>query len=586
MRFWAPVMVGLAHFAVAVGSLELARWSNDLASVWLPNAILLTYLLLNPRDRWPAACAAVFISGSIANWLGGAPLALAIPFGATNVFEPLITIAVLGGGKRPVDFESLGELARYVLGVALACALSATVAAVGMALFGADFGDAWISWFVSSGLGLLIFSPILLIGYRELRAPRLTRRELKQGAAALLLVLAVALVVFTRVRWPLLFALQPPILLATFRMRAFGAASATLLLALVGTTALMMGMGPPVLVQSAFAERMAVLQAFLGVTILTALPIAALLAQRDRFSLRLAEREAQYRSVVDSVTDVIFQTDREGRWTYLNPAWEAQTGYPVAEALGTSFLKYVVEEDREPFLQRLKGLESGLFAHVRHQFRFRTASGEVRWAEAQSNRLSGAEGEIMGTAGIIVDISDRLALAAMVEEARQKAERDARAALLLAATDELTGVSSRRAFLARLDQLLGQGKPLSVALFDIDHFKSVNDRFGDGVGDEVLRSVAQIAASSVRDGDLVGRLGGEEFAVLMPGASLDQAAAVGERLRKACAETLHSPGVGVTVSVGVAHAAAPTSSAALLREADEALYRAKYEGRNCLRKAA
>jgi diguanylate cyclase (GGDEF)-like protein len=157
---------------------------------------------------------------------------------------------------------------------------------------------------------------------------------------------------------------------------------------------------------------------------------------------------------------------------------------------------------------------------------------------------------------------------------------------MLAATDELTGVASRRAFLAMLDQLLAQAEPLAVALFDIDHFKLVNDRHGHAIGDDVLRRIAAIAENCVRDGDMVGRLGGEEFAVLMPGSSLNQAAAVGERLRKACAEAFHPPGMMVTISVGVAAANAASTSATLLRDADAALYRAKYEGRNCLRMAA
>jgi diguanylate cyclase (GGDEF)-like protein/PAS domain S-box-containing protein len=585
-RLIAPFAVGLAHFVVAAGSLALTRWSNGLASVWLPNAILLAYLLLSRRRNWPPALAAVFLSGTLANWLGGVPFGVAALFGATNIFEPLATIALMGAGKRIVDLERLGDLLRFAVGVALACAISATAAAGAMAsVMGFDFRVAWISWFDSSGLGLLIATPILMVGYNAWREGKTTRRDLAEGAAALALVLVASLLV-AQSRWPLLFLLQPPVLLATFRMRALGAAAATLILAVVGTIAMILHTGAPIFAVLPFAERMAVLQGFLGVTILTAMPIAALLAERDRFSRRLADREMQFRSVVDAVSDVIFQSDAEGRWTYLNPAWETLTGYPVAEVLGTPVMNHVVEEDRAPFLERLRGLNAGLFATMRHQFRFVTASGDQRWGEVQISRLNGPDGEAIGSAGIIVDISDRLALAALSEDARRRAEQEAQAALMLAATDELTGVASRRAFLAMLDQLLAQAEPLAVALFDIDHFKLVNDRHGHAIGDDVLRRIAAIAENCVRDGDMVGRLGGEEFAVLMPGSSLNQAAAVGERLRKACAEAFHPPGMMVTISVGVAAANAASTSATLLRDADAALYRAKYEGRNCLRMAA
>ncbi|MFD1612204.1 diguanylate cyclase [Sphingomonas tabacisoli] len=589
-RSWAAAaIVGLAHFAAAWASLALTRWSNGLASVWLPNAILLAYLLLTHRRRWPAACAAVFVSGTVANWAGGAPFELALLFGATNAGEPLIVLAMLRAGQMPADIERLSDLMRFVLGTVLACALSATLAAGAMSYaLGAQFSYAWMSWFVSAGLGLLIATPILLIGYRHWRLRSVDRRFIAEGAAALALVFAVSVVAFGQNSLPLSFILQPPVLFATFRMRALGAASSALIVACVGTFFIMHGAGPAAFVVMPFAVRIALFQAFLGLTILTALSIAAMLAERDRFSRQLSERETQYRSLVDSVSDVIFRTDEKGRWTYLNPAWEGQTGYPVAETIGTSFLKHVIEEDRADFLERLKWLESGLFPQVRHQFRFRTASGEHRWGEAQANRIVDAEGRTIGSAGIIVDISDRLALAAMVDEARRQAEQEAEAALRLASTDELTDVASRRAFLAAFAEQLSAAKasdtPLSVALFDIDHFKRVNDRYGHATGDEVLKRVAAIARGCVRDRDVIGRLGGEEFGILMPGVSLHQAATIAERLRIACADA--KTDIPVTISIGVSSAVANSTTVSLLKQADEALYRAKGEGRNCLRMAA
>jgi diguanylate cyclase (GGDEF)-like protein len=227
-----------------------------------------------------------------------------------------------------------------------------------------------------------------------------------------------------------------------------------------------------------------------------------------------------------------------------------------------------------------------LFDTMRQQFRFQAPAGDYRWGEVQARRLQGPNGDMIGAAGIIVDISDRLAVAALADDARRQAEQDAEAALLMAATDELTGLASRRAFLALLDQQLEGGADLSVAMFDIDHFKQVNDRFGHAVGDEVLRRISLIAQGCVRDRDLVGRIGGEEFAVLMPGASIEQASAIGERIRIACAEAEHPHGLTVTVSLGVAAAGNEADSTALLREADGALYRAKFDGRNCLRLAA
>ncbi len=580
-----PLGLGVVHFIAALISLIVARWANGLAAIWLPNAFLVTFLVLRPRREWPAACALVFLSGATANTLGGAPLPLALLFGVTNFLEPLAVVALLKTVRRGLDLERVSDLIRFIAAALLATMASATLASAAGVLFGGIYADVWISWFLSSFLGLATVTPLLLIAHRQILRDQVTRATLVELAVLMALVAIGAAAALT-MRWPMLFIAYPPVVLATFRLRAFGAAASTLLIAVIGVAAVVLEMRPALLATITLGQQMIVLQAFLFTILLTTLPIAAILSERDRVARNLADREEQLASIVDAVSDVIFRFDGRGRWTYLNPAWEHLTGQAVEESIGRSVLEHVVDEDRDELKDRLRGMTLGLFDSIRHQFRFKNAAGEHRWGEVQAHRLIAPDGEMIGTAGIIVDISDRLALAAMADDARRRAERDAEAALLLAATDELTGLASRRAFLAVLEQHLADGEPLAVALFDIDHFKKVNDRYGHGIGDEVLQRVAALAESSVRDRDVVGRIGGEEFAILMPGATLAQAAAIGERLRKTCADAFHPPGIPVTVSVGVAAADLSGDSAALLRDADAALYQAKYDGRNCLRLAA
>jgi len=582
----APLLVGLAHFMAAVGSLTLTRWSSGLATIWLPNALLLAYLLTADRGRWPAAVAAVFVSGLVANHLGGAPPALAALFGATNALEPLAIAIMLTRGRRLVELERVDDLLLFAAAAFAATLATATLSSAAAAAYGVGFWGVWISWFCSSYLGLLIATPLLLIALKQLKAPRLSAHDVRDGLLILALVAAFGAFALLQTRWPFFFLVMPPIVLATFRLRAPGAAASVLVLAILGTAAVAQGKGPFALTGASFGEQLAMLQLFLAVAIMTALPVAAILSQRDRFEASLAQREEQLASIVDAVSDVIFRTDHEGRWTYLNPAWEQLTGFAVEEAIGRSVLDHVEEEDRDELVERLQGLNLGLFDTVRHQFRFRNANGEHRWGEVQARRLLGSKGEMIGAAGIIVDISDRLAVAALADDARRRAEQEAEAALLLAATDELTGVASRRAFLAVLDQQLATDQPVALALFDVDHFKQVNDRFGHETGDQVLRRIASIAEGCLRERDLVGRLGGEEFAMLMPGASLDQAFTIGERIRLACEAAEHVPGLSVTISLGVAAGEGAMDAAELLRQADAALYRAKFDGRNCLRMAA
>jgi diguanylate cyclase (GGDEF)-like protein len=158
---------------------------------------------------------------------------------------------------------------------------------------------------------------------------------------------------------------------------------------------------------------------------------------------------------------------------------------------------------------------------------------------------------------------------------------------LAATTDHLTGLFNRRAFLEAANEMYARqgarGEPVTLLMFDLDKFKSINDRFGHGVGDSALKVFAKVASTSVRASDVFGRLGGEEFAAIIP-EDAEGAILVAERLRlafQAAGVTIDSHEIGATVSIGVAtsYAAVPDLDALLLR-ADEALYAAKNGGRN------
>lgn len=157
--------------------------------------------------------------------------------------------------------------------------------------------------------------------------------------------------------------------------------------------------------------------------------------------------------------------------------------------------------------------------------------------------------------------------------------------LMLSERDPLTGVLNRRGLFKSGD---GQADGLlSVVVLDIDHFKQVNDRFGHGCGDEVIRFVAQMLISEVRKDDLVGRIGGEEFAIIMRGVSDQDAFSICDRIRSQI-ETRSRQGAclpceGITVSVGGICSCGQGDLAQLLLRADEAMYRVKGEGRNGVR---
>jgi diguanylate cyclase (GGDEF)-like protein len=171
-----------------------------------------------------------------------------------------------------------------------------------------------------------------------------------------------------------------------------------------------------------------------------------------------------------------------------------------------------------------------------------------------------------------------------VQRSNQKLEH-------LAATDPLTGVGNRRQFIARTRVEIAQAKrsaaPLSLLSLDLDHFKNINDKYGHPGGDNVLCAFVQKCLDTTGPHAVVARVGGEEFMVLLPGATLDAACEVGERLRSSIANNAFEvgipPPIKITISIGVSQFGRDGDTLdAFLGVADQRLYRAKHEGRNCV----
>lgn len=207
-----------------------------------------------------------------------------------------------------------------------------------------------------------------------------------------------------------------------------------------------------------------------------------------------------------------------------------------------------------------------------------TATG--RWYQCRDQAIEWVDGRLVRLE-IATDITDR-------KQMEQELESVIRRAETLAHTDELTGLNNRRAFFDLGAQTLRQAKllarPVAVIMFDVDHFKRINDTYGHTIGDEVLRALASCVRSLIRDGDILGRIGGEEFALILPNTAPPQALAVAQRLQAAVA-ALRLPGgsdaIRCTCSFGIANCAdGGMTLEALLIQADHALLAAKNRGRN------
>ena len=203
-----------------------------------------------------------------------------------------------------------------------------------------------------------------------------------------------------------------------------------------------------------------------------------------------------------------------------------------------------------------------------------------RWYQCRDQAIRWIDGRLVRME-IATDITDRKEMEQALQEAKTRAET-------LADTDELTGLNNRRAFFNLSNQVISQarrsGEPVAVIMFDLDHFKQVNDRWGHAAGDTVLRGLAATARRTVRESDIVARLGGEEFAILLPATDLPKARYLAQRLQQAFGNQIFPVTGGkvrCTASFGIAASSGREFTLDdLLRQADKALFRAKEAGRD------
>ncbi|HEX5211085.1 MAG TPA: GGDEF domain-containing protein [Pseudolabrys sp.] len=234
----------------------------------------------------------------------------------------------------------------------------------------------------------------------------------------------------------------------------------------------------------------------------------------------------------------------------------------------------------EPLVSRWPAIFM-LFAHG-SLFLLRTPLIAVLPASV-TNRVYGSVWlTVLSFEALLFTISIAFILLAMAKERTELRHRTA------AMVDPLTGIANRRSFMQDAAQLakrhLADPRPTAVLVIDLDHFKSINDRFGHALGDRALELFALTARNSVRSMDLLGRLGGEEFAAILADMSRDKALAVAERIRASFAQAaleVDNRPLGATVSIGVVHCQEPVLDVhELLAQADQALYCAKENGRN------
>ena len=298
-------------------------------------------------------------------------------------------------------------------------------------------------------------------------------------------------------------------------------------------------------------------------------------AERRRALAALRESEERFRALVQNASDLIAVLAADGTLRYESPSHERVLGYPPGARAGESVLDLVHPDDRPQMEDALSHLATHPDGLVTLEYRSPHADGSWRVIESTGANLL-ADPAVGGIVFNSRDVTDR-------RRAEERLLHDA-------VHDELTGLPNRALFMDRLRRAMERarrepGSMAAVLFLDIDRFKIVNDSLGHPAGDELLVRLAGVLAAAVRPKDLIARVGGDEFTILLEG---DHDAADAVRVAERIHERLMAPidlsghEVFITASIGIAIATADHQEPPdLLRDADTAMYRAKASGRAC-----
>lgn len=581
------IYTGLALAAHAVAGLSGAP-----PLLWAASGLLIALLLHAARRQWPLFLGLAALGGGLAAlWAGAAPALI----GATvlaQVSEGWIGARLLQRRKRResdllrewlTDAGAISIVAPVVGGL---CVLVVLYLATGAAAFG-----LFLPYVLAHGVGNLVFFPLFNMIVSRDSGDRTIRTTMRGQLSLAGFLVAVAATGGWAVWQADFLPLLVPILVALLATCRFGMPAATMAvvaLALAAWTVSLVGTG----IDGEFAPRAATsdewqfLQFYLALAVACLQPLARHLTQNRRLAFALMQKEISgvevelslqakdhaidesqelYRLLAENMTDVVLKTDAGGHVIYASPSLERHTGIHPAELTGKPILELIHPSYVASFLAELDEMVSGRKDSGWIEYLGIGSGGEERWFDTQI-RCSSVSQSGAGAAIIVLrNIEERKAL-----------EQQLFAATL---TDPLTNLTNRRAFNSMLQYHLDVPVAGCLAIFDIDDFRSINREHGHAAGDKVLTTVAKLLRALLRKDDIISRIGGERFAVLLSQTSPDEAEMLCQRVVRTLAEA-SGKGPRITVSAGVSRIDGTMDDT--MKRADAAVVNAKAKGRNRL----
>jgi diguanylate cyclase (GGDEF)-like protein/PAS domain S-box-containing protein len=563
----------------------LQQWRPETNLVWIANGLLLSYLLLAPRRDWPAYLATGFLALSIRTLLMPGKGGEFLLYNVLDIVEVATGALLLRWrSPKPPRFTQGAYILRF-FGFAVLAGPVLSGALYALALRFWHFPASqhpFQSWTIADSLGVAIGTPAFVAVFRtRFRDSVNWRRNWFYPA----ILMAVTYAAFAQSRMPMFELIFPLLVLVLLRLRLGYASLSLLCVAAIAEWLTVHGSGP----FAAAARANPTLPSLLiQVTVASAMFMiyAVSMVQESQLATerRLRKIAALHTLVTENSHDILILTDFEGHRKYVSAAIEWLGGWTREDLMRHGNLELIHPEDVARMASVVQELHSGA-EEALVECRARKRNGDYIWVEdnlrVYRDPDTGLRSRILNS---MRDISER-------KRAEQKLQEAYSAVEALAVTDGLTGLANRRHF----DQYLltewrrseRDHAPISLLMIDADFFKLYNDDCGHPRGDNCLKQIAEAIQDVVsRQGDLIARFGGDEFAVILPNTGNEGAMQVARDICESMSNRKlpHSgnPCGIVTVSAGCATMAPSFGQhvVKLIELADQALYNAKKSGRN------
>jgi diguanylate cyclase (GGDEF)-like protein/putative nucleotidyltransferase with HDIG domain len=594
------------YFAAAKAGFAISFVNGTVSAVWPPTGVALALLVLGGPRMWPA----IFLGEFASDLFNHSPLLVCLAFAVGSTSEGLVGYWLLRRYRfRPTLDRVRDVFALLVLAAMVSTMVSATIATTALLLSNAigtsDVWATWHVWWLGDFTGDVIVAPLLLVlGIGRLRIPR--RSRLGEAVAFGLALAAIAAVAHA-LTIGIAYLVLPVLIWAALRFRQTGAVIANAVLAGAGVIAA--ASAGTELTRVSVVERVLFTQNFVIVGAITTLVLAAVIAERDRNAESARESEGSLRALIQERTafsqiataiacgtppDELFQMLVERVRLLLDAAEvtvvrldekHAATTVACSAREGVPAIAPSSPLPLTPSSATAKALLTGRPARSdgggpsRPDMLGERIATPIRAGGDPWGTIAAAAGAGQAfppeTEALLEQLADLASMAIVSAQARAQL-------LTEATTDALTGLANNRLFDRRLAEeglrAHRYGRPLAVALIDIDDFKTVNDTAGHPVGDAVLMEVARRITGVTREDTLLARLGGDEFALLLPECDDMQSYSVAERVRRAVSVGPFDGYGPVTASVGIAETTQASDGQDLRQLADLALYAAKLQG--------